>query len=164
MYTCIMIHYDYDQYEEGEDDDDDDDDDCHDDDDNDDDVIDQDGLTNDSLDWSKSGVEMSPLQWHQQLSYNNNIIPSTNTSINNSTSPTIILDCRNSYESDVGRFEGAIPLNTTFFRDSWIVLDELLKDTPKDAPILTYCTGGIRCVKVKTCHVVYEEEFIVTVW
>jgi predicted sulfurtransferase len=113
---------------------------------------------------------MSPLQWHQQLSYNNNIIPpssnspSTNTSINNSTSPTIILDCRNSYESDVGRFEGAIPLNTTFFRDSWIVLDELLKDTPKDAPILTYCTGGIRCVKVKTCHAVYEEEeLIVTV-
>ncbi|KAJ1422537.1 hypothetical protein B484DRAFT_399034, partial [Ochromonadaceae sp. CCMP2298] len=24
----------------------------------------------------------------------------------------------------------------------------LLKDTPRDAPILTYCTGGIRCVKV----------------
>jgi len=120
------------------------------------------------LDWSKSGVEMSPLQWHQQLSYNNNnnnnnninpsssflsTVTNTSSSNNTSTSPIIILDCRNSYESDVGRFEGAIPLNTTFFRDSWIVLDELLKDTPKDAPILTYCTGGIRCVKVKTCCV-----------
>ena len=27
-------------------------------------------------------------------------------------------------------------------------MDEILKDKPKDAPILTYCTGGIRCVKI----------------
>jgi hypothetical protein len=27
-------------------------------------------------------------------------------------------------------------------------LEEILKDTPKDTPVLTYCTGGIRCVKV----------------
>ena len=59
-----------------------------------------------------------------------------------------MLDCRNSYESDVGLFQGAIPLNTTFFRESWDALDETLKNTPKDAPLLTYCTGGIRCVKI----------------
>jgi predicted sulfurtransferase len=27
-------------------------------------------------------------------------------------------------------------------------MEEVLKDKPKDAPILTYCTGGIRCVKI----------------
>jgi hypothetical protein len=41
-----------------------------------------------------------------------------------------------------------VPLNTTFFRESWPVLDALLRDTPRDAPVLTFCTGGIRCVKV----------------
>ncbi len=39
-------------------------------------------------------------------------------------------------------------LNTSFFRESWDVLKEQLKDVPKDKPILTYCTGGIRCIKV----------------
>jgi predicted O-methyltransferase YrrM/rhodanese-related sulfurtransferase len=60
----------------------------------------------------------------------------------------ILLDCRNAYETDVGIFEGAEPLGTDSFRESWDVLKERLADTPKDAPIMTYCTGGIRCVKV----------------
>ena len=59
-----------------------------------------------------------------------------------------LTDCRNKYESDMGTFKGAIPLNTTTFRESWPVLEELLRDTPKDTPVLTYCTGGIRGVKV----------------
>ena len=43
----------------------------------------------------------------------------------------MVLDCRNSYESDVGVFQGAIPLNTTFFRESWDALEETLKHVPK---------------------------------
>ena len=58
------------------------------------------------------------------------------------------IDCRNNYESDVGLFEGAIPLNTTYFRETWDKLHEVLQGVDKDAKILTYCTGGIRCVKV----------------
>ena len=85
-----------------------------------------------SLDWEKAGKEMPPMKWHEELNNPNNIV----------------LDCRNSYESDVGIFDGAIPLNTTFFRESWDALDEILKDKPKDTPIMTYCTGGIRCVKI----------------
>lgn len=84
------------------------------------------------LNWEQSGQEMESLEWHNRLS----------------DPKAIVLDCRNSYESDVGRFDGAIPLNTTFFRESWDALDEILKDVPKDAPLLTYCTGGIRCVKI----------------
>eukprot|EP01035_Chromulina_nebulosa_P038350 gene38350-51797_t len=84
------------------------------------------------LDWDRSGKEMSPLDWHEQLDDPN----------------TIILDCRNSYESDVGVFDNAIPLNTTFFRESWTALDSILKDKPKDTKLMTYCTGGIRCVKI----------------
>lgn len=43
----------------------------------------------------------------------------------------------------------AEPLNTSFFRESWDVLQERLRDVPKETKILTYCTGGIRCIKVR---------------
>ena len=48
----------------------------------------------------------------------------------------------------MGTFEGSIPLNTDKFSQSWEKLDELLEDVPKDQRVLTFCTGGIRCVKV----------------
>ena len=96
-----------------------------------------DGFGASELDWKLAGSEMHPLEWHQRLSY-----------MKEKEENAVVIDCRNSYESDVGIFEGAVPLNTTFFRESWPVLEELLRDTPKDTPVLTYCTGGIRCVKV----------------
>lgn len=49
----------------------------------------------------------------------------------------------------MGRFVTAEPLNTSFFRESWDVLKDRLKEVPKDAKILTYCTGGIRCIKAR---------------
>ena len=58
-----------------------------------------------------------------------------------------------SYESVVGAFEKAVPLETSFFRESWGELERLVGDADRDAPIMTYCTGGIRCVKVKGVHV-----------
>lgn len=79
------------------------------------------------LDWGKSGREMPPAEWHKELDNPN----------------AIILDCRNSYESDVGIFNNAIPLNTTFFRESWDALSTTLANVSKDTPILTYCTGKI---------------------
>jgi predicted sulfurtransferase len=39
-------------------------------------------------------------------------------------------------------------LNTSSFRETWERLDHLVADLPKDQRILTFCTGGIRCVKV----------------
>lgn len=42
----------------------------------------------------------------------------------------------------------AEPLNTSYFRESWDVLKDRLRDVPKETKILTYCTGGIRCIKV----------------
>lgn len=55
---------------------------------------------------------------------------------------TSFTDCRNNYESEIGSFAGAKPLDTNTFRDSWEKLDELLDGVDKDTPILTYCTGG----------------------
>jgi predicted sulfurtransferase len=41
-----------------------------------------------------------------------------------------------------------VPLETNIFSESWDRLEELLADVPRDKPLLTFCTGGIRCVKV----------------
>lgn len=159
------------------------------------------------LDWKTgpTGTELSPGQWHQAIA--------------NLPDNALLLDCRNIFESDVGLFQGAQPLNTNTFRESWDALREILgveedahnndksnnnknQDTasimglistkkedddiinssssnsggesggniderisavpaatkaeiqakiaavPKDTPIYTYCTGGIRCVKI----------------
>jgi len=59
---------------------------------------------------------------------------------------TIVVDMRNHYESEVGKFVGAITPDADTFREELpIVLDEL-KDK-KDKKILMYCTGGVRCEK-----------------
>lgn len=92
-----------------------------------------DGIGSHNLQWTeRNGVELDAESFHAALDN-----PSA-----------VVLDCRNRYESDVGRFQGAIPLNTDTFKDSWDAMSDILKDKPKDTPILTYCTGGIRCVKI----------------
>ena len=83
-------------------------------------------------------VDMPPMEWHNKIK---KAREKRDSGANTSDIP-LILDCRNDYETSVGRFEGAEPLNTENFRDSWDVLKEKLKDTPKDAPVMTYCTGG----------------------
>jgi UPF0176 protein len=53
----------------------------------------------------------------------------------------IIFDARNDYESDVGKFRGAITPKIKTFKDVKKEIEKL----PKDQPVLTYCTGDIRC-------------------
>lgn len=59
---------------------------------------------------------------------------------------TIVIDMRNHYESEVGRFEGALCPEADTFREA---LDKGMKmvEDKKDHKILLYCTGGIRCEK-----------------
>ena len=58
----------------------------------------------------------------------------------------VVVDMRNSYESEVGHFVGAITPNVDTFRDELAVAPELLK-VHKNKKIALYCTGGIRCEK-----------------
>ena len=104
-----------------------------------------DGLDH-TLDWESAGYDMPPLEWHQKLKEAREAKQSGDDE-KIQKSP-LIFDCRNTYESNVGIFEGAEPLATENFRDSWDAFKDKLKDKPKDTPIMTYCTGGIRCVKV----------------
>ncbi len=59
---------------------------------------------------------------------------------------TIVIDMRNHYESEVGRFEGAICPDADTFREALTEGVKLVEDK-KDHKILLYCTGGIRCEK-----------------
>lgn len=56
---------------------------------------------------------------------------------------TIVLDARNDYESEIGAFNtgNVVRPKIKNFRDIKPELEKL----PKDKPILTYCTGDIRC-------------------
>ena len=57
----------------------------------------------------------------------------------------VFFDGRNQIESAVGHFAGAIrpPVETT--REFIAALDSGTYDHLKDQPVVTYCTGGIRC-------------------
>ncbi|NBY24994.1 MAG: rhodanese-related sulfurtransferase [Chitinophagaceae bacterium] len=59
---------------------------------------------------------------------------------------TIIIDMRNYYEYEVGHFKNAVEIPSSTFREQLPMAVDLLKDK-KDATILMYCTGGIRCEK-----------------
>lgn len=107
-----------------------------------------------SLDPSvNNGIELSPAEWHRHL-----LNRADKVSANDNKPSPLLLDIRNNYETTLGKFEGARPIDTENFRETWENIDGLLKeqnrseteahgDVSGDAPIYMYCTGGIRCVK-----------------
>ncbi len=57
----------------------------------------------------------------------------------------VFFDGRNAYEAEVGRFKNAIVPNVERTRDFAKELEDPKYDAIKDKPIVTYCTGGVRC-------------------
>jgi UPF0176 protein len=80
----------------------------------------------DSFDPFDGGTPLRPEEWHEFMA-NNPDVP--------------ILDARNEYESDIGRFKNAIAPKIKTFKELKPHLDKL----DKDKPVMTYCTGDIRC-------------------
>ena len=60
--------------------------------------------------------------------------------------PVTLLDTRNNFEVETGTFENAIAIGVDDFRDFPVAVEQL-PDHLKDQPIVTFCTGGIRCEK-----------------
>lgn len=58
----------------------------------------------------------------------------------------LVIDMRNNYECLIGHFEGAYLPKAGTFRGAIEEVKEVMKDK-KDAEVLLYCTGGIRCEK-----------------
>ena len=89
-----------------------------------------DGLKDDAFDTSNVGTRLEPLEFHKMVDEPN----------------TVVVDMRNNYESEVGKFYNAICPDVKNFRDELPVVLDILQDQ-KDKNILLYCTGGVRCEK-----------------
>lgn len=57
----------------------------------------------------------------------------------------VFFDGRNAWEAEIGRFRGAVVPHTDTTADFVADLDSGRHDHLKDKPVVTYCTGGIRC-------------------
>lgn len=57
----------------------------------------------------------------------------------------IFFDGRNAYEAQVGKFKNAVVPDVRTSKDFLKELDSDKYDDIKDKPVVTYCTGGIRC-------------------
>ncbi len=57
----------------------------------------------------------------------------------------VFFDGRNAYEAAIGRFKGAVVTRAAATRDFIQELDSGRFDHLKNRPVVTYCTGGVRC-------------------
>lgn len=79
----------------------------------------------------KPSNRLSPKEWNDMLQAKRDEIA--------------IIDVRNDYEVEIGRFKGAI--DPKLKRFSQFPDFVRTSNIPKDKPVLMYCTGGIRCEK-----------------
>lgn len=77
--------------------------------------------------------------------FNHHLTPSQWNEVLENQEDVVVLDTRNTYESQIGKFRQAIcpPLGTFNEFPDYVRNANL----PKDKKILMYCTGGIRCEK-----------------
>jgi len=75
------------------------------------------------------GTKLSPEQLHELVE----------------TTDVTFFDGRNPIEAAIGRFDGAVVPEVESTRDFVAELDSGKYDHLKNEPVVTYCTGGIRC-------------------
>jgi UPF0176 protein len=87
---------------------------------------------------------LSPAEWKRSIEQDPDIL---------------LVDVRNRYESDAGRFEGALTCDIEFFRELPAYIQKL--EEHRNRKILMYCTGGIRCEKASALfrHHGFEKVF-----
>jgi UPF0176 protein len=73
---------------------------------------------------------------------------------------TLVIDMRNHYEYEVGRFKNAIEIPSDTFREQLPMAAEMF-EAEKERNIIMYCTGGIRCEKASAwmLHKGYKNVF-----
>jgi UPF0176 protein len=86
-----------------------------------------DGLSIDQYDVTNVGNHLDAEQWNKAID-----------------NGAIVVDMRNHFESEIGRFENAICPQSESFKEELPEVKELLKGKESQKVIL-YCTGGIRC-------------------
>ncbi len=88
------------------------------------------GVPSDKLTPKTGGIHLNADQTHQLISENPNDL--------------VILDTRNDYEWEVGKFENAITTPIKNFKELPEYIDNNLEQF-KNKQVLMYCTGGVRC-------------------
>ena len=89
----------------------------------------RDGLPIDEYDVTNVGTHLDAKQWNEALE-----------------NGAIVVDMRNHYESEIGKFKGAICPQVETFKSELPVVKDILKGKEAEK-VLLYCTGGIRCEK-----------------
>ncbi|KAG7363653.1 rhodanese-like domain containing protein [Nitzschia inconspicua] len=90
---------------------------------------------------------LTPHEWHERVkAYNTSKQRHASSDGQPSNLDTILIDCRNTKECQIGHFEGAIDPHTTTFNQftTWVQNHQQSLHNKK---VLMYCTGGIRCEK-----------------
>jgi len=62
----------------------------------------------------------------------------------------VFFDGRNAYEAKIGKFKNAVVPDVSTSRDFVKEIESGKYDHLKDKPVVTYCTGGIRCEKASS--------------
>ena len=88
-----------------------------------------DGLPIDEYDVTNVGVHLDAKSWNDALEKG-----------------ATVVDMRNHYESEIGKFKGAICPDVETFKEELPEVKKMLEGK-EDEQILLYCTGGIRCEK-----------------
>jgi len=89
-----------------------------------------DGISDPSFDPANTGIYLNAKQFNEAMN----------------EAGTIVVDMRNHYESEVGKFENAFCPDADTFREELPLVIDHLKGK-EDKKVLMYCTGGIRCEK-----------------
>ena len=90
-------------------------------------------ISKDTYDMKKVGKHLSASEFNQSIE----------------DKDSIVVDIRNYYESEVGKFEGAITPDVDRSKELLPEIVKLLADK-KDKKLHLYCTGGIRCEKASS--------------
>ncbi|QCQ91066.1 oxygen-dependent tRNA uridine(34) hydroxylase TrhO [Rhodococcus sp. SGAir0479] len=77
------------------------------------------------------GVHLSPNELHELIEQRGDDV--------------VFFDGRNAFEAEIGRFRNAIVPDVATTRDFVAELDSGRYDHLKSKPVVTYCTGGVRC-------------------
>ncbi len=81
------------------------------------------------------GKHLKPAQLHKLIEENDDVV---------------FFDGRNAYEAKIGKFKNAVVPDTKTTHDFIKELESDKYEDIKDKPVVTYCTGGIRCEVLST--------------
>ncbi|XP_040860516.1 thiosulfate sulfurtransferase/rhodanese-like domain-containing protein 2 [Ochotona curzoniae] len=95
------------------------------------------GISPNKTSYKQPGIHLSPKEFHKE-------VETFLSQANQGQSDTILLDCRNFYESKIGRFQGCLAPDIRKFSYFPDYVDKNL-DLFREKKVLMYCTGGIRC-------------------